>query len=57
MKNRNTTIAGVITAAVAILTGIKAAIDSDPATIPDYGLIIASITTACGLIFAKDGNK
>tara|TARA_E500000331_G_scaffold209068_1_gene200464 strand:+ start:398 stop:571 length:174 start_codon:yes stop_codon:yes gene_type:complete len=57
MKNRNTTIAGIITACVAILTGVKAAIDSDPATIPDYGLIIASITTACGLIFAKDSNK
>jgi len=57
MKNRNTTIAGIIAACVAILSGVKAAIDNDPSTVPDYGLIIASITTACGLIFARDSSR
>ena len=57
MKNWKTTVAGLIAAAVAILTGIKAAIDNDPATIPDYGTIVATITTAIGLLFSRDANN
>ena len=57
MKNRNTTVAGIIAAGIAILTGIKAAIDNDPATVPDYGTIVATITTAIGLLFASDAKK
>jgi len=56
-KNWKTTglgIAAILTAAGAALTALT---DNDPATLPDWGALIAAVIAGVGLIFAKDGDK
>ena len=52
-----TTVMGICTVLGAIAAAAKAILDSDPATNPDWPLVIGAITTGLGLIFARDNNK
>jgi hypothetical protein len=54
MNNLKTTIAGVATAIVAIS---HAVIELMNGGTPDWALTIAAVTTALGLLFAKDSDK
>jgi hypothetical protein len=54
MQNWKTTALGAITIAIALLTGAKEYISTD--TLPDIGLIIASVVAGWGLIVAKDND-
>jgi len=51
-----TTLAGILTILSALSAPIKAIIDSDPATVADWGLAVPVIMGAIGLIFARDNN-
>jgi hypothetical protein len=54
MRNWKTTTLGVLTAIIALATGAKEFLASG--SIPDIGLIAASLMAAWGLISAKDNN-
>jgi hypothetical protein len=54
MRNWKTTTLGVLTAIIALATGAKEFLASG--SIPDIGLIAASLMAAWGLIAAKDNN-
>jgi len=54
MRNWKTTTIGVLAGVIAIATGTKEFLASG--TIPDIGLIAASLMAAWGLIVAKDGT-
>ena len=54
MRNWKTTTIGVLTGVIAIATGAKEFLASG--TIPDIGLIAASLMAAWGLIVAKDAT-
>jgi hypothetical protein len=54
MNNWKTTALGAITIAIALLTGAKEYISTD--SLPDFGLIAASIVAGWGLITAKDND-
>jgi len=54
LKNWRTSLAGVCAALMAILDMIVKLCDSNPATVPDYALVVATLTAAIGLIFARD---
>ena len=52
--NPRTTAAGIIAAVIAILDGVMKLLDGDPATNPEYAVIIALVLAAIGLIRARD---
>ena len=52
--NWRTTTAGVCAAILAIVDGVMKLIDTDPATNPDYAMIMATVVAAVGLIRARD---
>jgi hypothetical protein len=54
MKNWKTTTLGALTAIIAIATGAKEFLSTG--SLPDIGLIAASLAAAWGLIVAKDNN-
>jgi hypothetical protein len=54
MRNWKTTTLGVLTAVIALATGAKEFLASG--SIPDIGLIAASLMAAWGLVVAKDGT-
>lgn len=56
MKSWKTTTAGICTIVSVVAGIIKAIVDGDPTTNPDWGVAIAAVTTAFGLIFARDNN-
>ena len=53
-KNWRTSLAGCATALMAILDMVVKLCDSNPATVPDYALVVATLTAAIGLVFARD---
>ena len=53
-KNKKTTIAGVLTAFVAVATAGIAIVNGES---PDWTTTIAAVSAAFGLIFAKDGDQ
>ena len=53
MRNWKTTTIGILTALIALATGAKEFLATG--TIPDIGLIAASLMAAWGLVVAKDG--
>jgi hypothetical protein len=57
MVNWKTTTTGIATILVAVGSTLKALTDNDPATVPDYTVLVAAITSGLGLIFARDYNK
>ena len=54
MRNYKTTTIAILTALIALATGAKEFLASG--SIPDIGLIAASLTAAYGLVMAKDDN-
>jgi hypothetical protein len=54
MRNWKTTTIGILTALIALATGAKEFLATG--TIPDIGLIAASLMAAWGLVAAKDGT-
>jgi hypothetical protein len=54
MRNWKTTTLGVLTALIAIATGAKEFLSTG--SLPDIGLIAASLAAAWGLVMAKDNN-
>ena len=52
--NWRTTMAACIVALTAIGDAVQALIDSDPATTPNWNLVIALVVAALGLLFARD---
>ncbi len=54
MRNWKTTTIGVLTGVIAIATGAKEFLATG--SIPDIGLIAASLMAAWGLVMAKDNN-
>ena len=53
-SNKKTTIAGILTALVAVANAGVALLNGSQ---PDWTVTIAAITTALGLLFAKDSDK
>lgn len=54
MRNWKTTTIGILTALIALATGAKEFLATG--TIPDIGLIAASLMAAWGLVVAKDND-
>ena len=54
MRNWKTNIIGALTILIALATGTKEYLATD--TLPDIGLIVASVLAGWGLINAKDNN-
>ena len=54
MRNWKTTTLGILTAIIAIATGAKEFLATG--SIPDFGLIAASLMAAWGLVMAKDAS-
>jgi hypothetical protein len=54
MRNWKTTTLGILTAIIALATGAKEFLASG--SIPDIGLIAASLTAAYGLVMDKDAS-
>ena len=57
MSSWKTTVMGICTI-LSILSGVAIAfLDGNAATNPDWTTAVAGLTTAAGLIFARDNNK
>jgi hypothetical protein len=54
MRNWKTNTIGVLTILIALATGAKEYLATD--SLPDLGLIVASVLAGWGLIQAKDNN-
>jgi hypothetical protein len=54
MRNWKTNTIGILTILIALATGAKEYLATD--TLPDLGLIVASVLAGWGLIQAKDNN-
>lgn len=57
LKSWKTTTIAILLALDAILHGAMGVLDNDPATNPDWALIMPLLITALGLLFARDSNK
>lgn len=57
MKSWKTTVMGIATILSIVSGAAMAFLDGNPATNPDWTTIIAGVTTAFGLIFARDNDK
>jgi hypothetical protein len=51
-----TTVLGIIAIVMAALTVAKTLIDGDPATNPDWPMVISAVTAGWGLIVARDNS-
>ena len=52
-----TTAAAILLAISGLLTAIAAFTDEDPATVPNWSLVITQLVGAAGLFFARDSDK
>lgn len=59
MFNRSvrTNVAGLAAIVTAWATQIEAAFDTDPTTLPNWGLAVTVSIAAIGLLLARDNNK
>lgn len=57
MKSWKTTAAGIAAALAAISTAAAAYLDGDPATEPQWGVVVAAMSAAVGLFMARDNDK
>jgi anti-sigma-K factor RskA len=57
MTSWKTTLAGIAAIVAAVATAASAQFDNDPATVPDWTMVIGMITAGVGLILARDNNK
>lgn len=52
-----TSLSGVLTILVAAITYvIQPMLDADPLTVPQWGPVLATVSAAAGLLFARDNN-
>lgn len=51
-----TTAAGIGAILVAVGSALTATFDADPATVADWGAVVAAIIAGAGLIMARDNN-
>lgn len=51
-----TTLAGIVVALAALFTAAGALLDSDPATNPNWTMVMAEVAAAGGLIAARDNG-
>lgn len=56
MTSPRTTVSGIATILIAIATAVKALFDGDPATNPDWALVVTTVISGIGLLAARD-NK
>jgi anti-sigma-K factor RskA len=57
MTSWKTTLAGIAAIVAALATAVSAQFDNDPATVPDWTMVIGMITAGVGLVLARDNNK
>jgi uncharacterized membrane protein YhiD involved in acid resistance len=51
-----TSAAGIGAILVAVGSALTAMFDADPATIPDWGAVVAAVIAGIGLLAARDNN-
>ncbi len=51
-----TSSAGIAAILVAVGTALTALTDGDPATLPDWGAVVAAVIAGIGLLFARDAK-
>ncbi len=56
-KSWKTTVAGVAGIVAAIASAVAAQFDSDPATTPNWELVVGLIAAGLGLLLARDDNR
>jgi len=56
MTSWKTSAAGIGAILIAVGSAVSAQFDSDPATVADWGAVVAAILAGIGLLFARD-NK
>ena len=56
MKSWKTTLFGAGGLATVLFTAVPALLDGDPATNPNWDLVIGAALPAIGLLFARDNN-
>lgn len=57
MKNSwKTSAAGIGAILVAVGSALGATFDNDPATVADWGAVVAALIAGIGLLFARDNN-
>ena len=56
MTSWKTTMTGIAAILTAVGSAMTAMFDADPATMPDWGAVLAAAIAGFGLIFARDNN-
>jgi len=56
MKSWKTTLFGAGGIATVLFSAVAALLDGDPATNPDWNLVLGAVLPAIGLLFARDNN-
>jgi hypothetical protein len=56
MSSWKTTAAGIGAILVAVGSALSATFDADPATVADWGAVVAAVIAGAGLLFARDNN-
>jgi hypothetical protein len=56
MNSWKTTAAGIGAILVAVGSALSATFDADPATVADWGAVVAACIAGAGLLFARDNN-
>lgn len=57
LNSWKTTTVAVLLAVNGILTAVMAMLDADPATNPDWNLVVSLIVAAVGMLLARDADK
>jgi len=57
MKSWKTTVSGIAAIIAAIALAVAHEFDADPATVADWGAVMATIAAGIGLLYARDNNK
>lgn len=56
MSSFKTTVLGIVTILAAIAGFVRALVDDDPSTLPNWEATVAAIIAGIGLIMARDNN-
>ena len=57
MKSWKTTLAGLGVLLSALGAALQAQFDGDPATVPDWAVVVTALFAAVGLLLARDNDK
>ena len=57
MKSWKTSAAGVGAILVAVGSALSSMFDNDPATVADWGAVVAAVIAGIGLLAARDNDK